>query len=191
MTTILAALTFAVNLEHRLRKAQDELFARFGVVSARTLPPLIPIVEVRSRGGEPIFSETNVDRLRKGFPLTCTARSEKLQIEVISGIACIPIALCGWEELREAYIKEIEPELASHTDRSTDPLQSFRTQRPAIHLAWNVPESAGTSISPISPLPETSAFWLTILEIESDAGDWWDGCVYRIPFRRRLSVPRR
>lgn len=199
MTTFLLALTMAVNIDRDLRTMQTEVFRRFGDPSALLLPPLIPIV-YRDGISQDCCPDSRLDAIRKAYPVSLAGgpRSTTPHPVVCDGVLRLPVSLSGWESLRRACTERAGVD-EDGTDHGPTPAMPhrFSTESPSIHLAWGVPSEqsspgdvASELYKTVPPIPATAAFWLTVLEIDQGPEKWWDNCVFRIPYRRRLSVPR-
>ena len=182
MTTTLLALTFAPNLERLLRDIQDILFRWEAIVSSRALPPIVPILRLSST---PV--DSTLDRIRKRCPITLAPPPHEICTR--NGIVLLPTRFHGFETL-VAACRSCAGETVS------DGVPPIIEAPVSIHLAWDAPHrfqpqtnTRATQIA--SRLPSTSAFWLSVFEIESGPDRWWDGCTYRVPYRRRLTVRRR
>jgi len=150
---------------------------------------LVPIAQ-----GIPLatqWNESALDRLRKENPLVHNAGDDPSPRDAIleNGVVRVPLPLSRWDRLRRACTRLLDGDT-----READP---FFTAEPAIHFSWACPENteafrtiATFAGEVVADLPSTAAFWLTLLEIDHGPTLWWDGCTYRIPYRRRLSVPR-
>lgn len=174
MATTMIALTLAVNLEQTLRNLQTTLFRENEDASSRLFPPLIPITTTVVSPSDP-----TLDAIRKRNTLSLVEDDTGGEpfTRVTSGIAHLPVRLDGWDSLQNEC-------RSLSTPASTPPLL---TETPAIHLAWNSPVGWSTTVPDLRP---TEAFWLTVYEIDAGNPVWWDGCRYRVLFRRRLSVSR-
>lgn len=199
MTTFLLALTTAVNIDHDLRTVQTAIFRRYGDPSALLLPPLIPIAGGPTAKAESC-PEALLDTIRKAHPVSISevAENEKPRPMLYDGVLLLPVALAGWEALREACTTLADTVLADRNERThREDSPVFRTDTPSFHLAWDTrnafvdAEAIASELHETIPtMPKTAAFWLTAFEIEHGPDLWWDGSVYQIVYRRRLSVPR-
>ena len=182
MTTTLLALTFAPNIDRLLRDIQDILFRRETIVSSRALPPIVPIVHLSSTPADAVL-----DRIRKRHPVTLAQSTTAIHTH--EGIVVLPLPLRGFGALADAC----RSNATAPTSEQVPPIDATAA---SIHLAWDVerplqPQTIVLSAQIAAHLPRTSAFWLSVFEIECGEERWWDGCVYRVPYRRRLTVQQR
>ncbi len=174
VTTTLLALTFAVNVESTLRESQRAYFRATGDASSRLLPPCVPVTFITAA-----LADAKLDDLRKRNPVRLVATDETMVLFGSSSVI-LPIQLSGWDRLRQMIHL-----LGNSAEIAVPPIC---VEEPAVHLAWEGPR--GWS-SPAPQISSTSAFWLTQIEITPGERRWWDGCIYRIIYRRRLSVRQR
>ncbi len=163
MTTFLSALRFAVNVEHLLEERQKELFRSYGDTSAMFLPPLVPIVTTDKR---PDLHDLDVFRKRH-------------HLRVRPGSTSAHTEISGFPEMVSDFETQFGPVV-------TDTPFSGTTDSTAriVRLSWHDPEPASFPVH----LPETSALWLSLFEIETGSGDqWWSGGSWALCFNRRFT----
>lgn len=170
MTTTLIALTLPSNLERVLLDEQTRLFRERGLVSARVLPPLIPLTWT-----DAIPPDHELDRLRRSHDATLRTLDAAA---FTTACTVVPIADHGVSTLRLA-VANVVRKTAGPADLAHLPA--------AIVLAWE--QSAPVACS----LPGTSALWLTVFEVTADAARdrWWHSVTWCQWYRRRLRNPRR
>mgnify|MGYP006443664803 CR=1 FL=1 len=167
MVTYLSALRWAVNVEQVLQRLQKQRFALTGDTASRALPPLIPLHR------HPVLPEFAwLDEIRWTHPVMVPATPPK-STEIPS--ARIALSGPGHDETAQRII-ELQRALAAN-DRSDAP--EFA---PQIVISWREATPQASSI----PLPETSAFWLSVFELNSGDDPWWEYLSWNQRYCRRL-----
>ena len=179
MVTYLAALRFAANIEDRLDALQRRRFATVGDVSARALPPLIPLA-----AGHTLPRSGELDRIRKQNPVWFAGQrvvNTAVQVPARISLTATDTTLVDIAGLAAALTPPLAPETAG-----------ILPPRPAIVLSWNDRHGTVEGPSP-APLPDTAALWLSVIELRTPTrdGPWWEYLSWTERFRRRLTVVRR
>ncbi|MFW5827541.1 MAG: hypothetical protein ACOCU4_05595 [Alkalispirochaeta sp.] len=167
MVTYLSALRWAANVEQHLQQLQKERFARTGDIASRALPPLIPLQRHRRLPEFPWL-----DEIRWAHTVSVAAtRPESAEIPPAR------IALSG-QGLDETARHIVELQRALAADQGDDPPQFA----PQIVISW---QEATPQASPVA-LPETSALWLSIIELDCGEDPWWEFLSWNQRYCRRL-----
>lgn len=166
MVTYLSALRFAVNLEHSLQELQKRRFVLTGDTGARALPPLIPLARHPDAPG---FAR--LDQIRRFHAVTLP----KMDGE---GEGCPPARIALTDQ---GESNQIERQIIS-LQRVLEPSGIAPEFPPEIVLSWQSQEALPCSVA----LPETSAFWLSVFQLEPGEDLWWEYLTWTELYRRRL-----
>lgn len=186
MTTFLLALRLSGDLEARMRIVQDTLIRDHGLVSARLLPPVIPLARASTQP-----REHDLDHLRRAMPIRLRGLADP---EPPPGVVpWIGIAVDATLDANGSRpLTAAAPLLISAGATALE-----RTlARPEIVLAW---EGGPLPIGETPALPDTRALWLSLIEVRTYPGrsadgsrrPWWARCAWDEWYRRRVTVEPR
>ncbi|MFW5695529.1 MAG: hypothetical protein ACOCYB_10195 [Alkalispirochaeta sp.] len=171
MVTYLSALRCAVNVEHACEQLQRKRFALRGDTASRALPPLIPL-----RYHQELPSFAVLDEIRRTHMVTMTWTGST-PAEIPPARVTLGDSSTGPDTERQ--IVALQQALSAGDHRQVPPVA------PQLVISWS---EALPSPSPI-PLPETSAFWLSVFELNSENDPWWEYLTWTQRYARRLRAP--
>lgn len=170
MVTYLSALRWAVNVEQALQHLQKQRFMLTGDTASRALPPVVPLHRHRVL---PEFA--GLDEIRWAHPVMVPAGNPEP-----AEVPPARIALGGHRHDETAQgIIELQRALAALAADDRGDAPEFT---PQIVISW---QEATPQASPI-PLPETSALWLSVFELNFSDDPWWEYLRWTQRYCRRL-----